>query len=234
VANRGTDTEVGASQGQAPMGRRMPLSDDISAPPLQRRRRHVGAHAAPAVARAGPVPPRGSRGHGHRHGRRRRTLPFRQHPRYAPVLFLWAGRSRCRRESRVPCAQAGVGGHRGAERLGLFVGSGSVAVATSRCVGEEGPRVRSRPEPLTADRGGSIVAGAFNDCLSVSCFLCLFPGRGKFGTTLRDALVRQRTMGIFVNSFCAGDRALADDESCIVTQDRSCPSPRSPTTPLRL
>jgi hypothetical protein len=230
VANRGTDAEAGASQGQAPMGRHMPLPDDISAPPRQRRRRHVGAHAAPAVARAGPIPPRGSRGHGHR----RRMLPFRQHPRYAPVLFLRAGRSCSHRGSRVSCAQAGAGGHRGAERLGLFVGSGYVAVATSRCVGEEARRVRSRPELLTADGGGSIVVGAFNDCMSVSFFLRIFPGRGKFGTTLRDALVRQRTTDIFVNSFCAGDLALANDESCIVTQDRSCPSPRSPTTPLQL
>jgi hypothetical protein len=136
----------------------------------------------------------------------------------------------------VPCAQASAGGHRGVERLGLFVGSGSVtvAVATGRCVGEEARLVRSRPELLTADGDGSIVAGAFNDCLSVSFFLHLFPDRGKFGTTLRDALVRQRTTNIFVNSFCAGDLALADDESCIVTQDRSCPSPRSPTMPLQL
>jgi hypothetical protein len=70
-------------------------------------------------------------------------------------------------------------------------------------------------------------------CLLVS-FFAFFPGRGKFGTTLRDALVRQWTTRIFVNSFCAGDLALVDDESCIVTQDRSCPSPRSPTTPLQL
>jgi hypothetical protein len=102
----------------------------------QRRRRRVGTHAALAVARARPVPPRGGRGH----GRRRRTLSFRQHPRYALVLFLRAGRSR--RGSRVSCAQAGVGGHRGAERLRLFFGSGSVAVATGRCVGEEARRVR--------------------------------------------------------------------------------------------
>jgi hypothetical protein len=172
VANRGTDAEAGPSQGQTLMGQRMPLSDDISTPPRQRRRRCVGAHAAPAVARAGPVPPQGGRGHGH--GRHRRTLPFRQHPRNAPVLFLQARCNRSRRRSRVPCAQAGVGGHRGAERLGLFVRSGSVAVATDRCVGEEARRVRSRPELLTADRGGSIVARAFNDCLSISFFLSLF------------------------------------------------------------
>jgi hypothetical protein len=163
-----------------------------------RQRRRVGTHAAPAVARAGHVPPRGGRGH----RRRRRTLPFRQHPRYALILFLRAGCSR--RGSRVPCAQAGVGSHRGAERLRLFFGSGSVAVATGRCVGEEARRVRYRPKLLTADGGGSIVAGAFNDCLSVSFFLRLFPDRGKFGTTLRDALVRQRARSIFVNSFCAG------------------------------
>jgi hypothetical protein len=157
VANRGTDVEAGASQGQAPMGRRMPLPDGISAPPRQWWRRRVGAHDAPAVARTGLVPPRGSRGHGH--GRCRRTLPFRQLPRYAPILFLRAGRSHSHRGSRVSCAQPGADGHCGAERLGLFVGSVSVAVAvtTARCVGEEARRVRSRPELLTADGGGSIV-----------------------------------------------------------------------------
>jgi hypothetical protein len=170
VANRGTEAEAGASQGQAPMGRCMPLPDGISAPPRQRRRRRVGTHAAPAVARARPVPPRGGRGH----GRCRCTLPFRQHPRYAPVLFLRTGRSHSRRGSRVPCAQAGVGGHRGAERLGLFVSSGSIAVATGRCVGEEAHRVRSRPELLTADGGESIVARAFNDCL-LDTFFAFFP-----------------------------------------------------------
>jgi hypothetical protein len=103
----------------------------------------------------------------------------------------------------VPCAQAGVGGHRGAKDSDCS-SVVDLSVVTGRCVGEEARRVRSRPELLTADGGGSIVTGAFNDYLSVSFFLRLFPGRGKFGTTLRDALVRQRTTNIFVNSFCAG------------------------------
>jgi hypothetical protein len=34
VANRGTDAEAGASQGQAPMGWCMPLLDDISPLPV--------------------------------------------------------------------------------------------------------------------------------------------------------------------------------------------------------
>jgi hypothetical protein len=85
VANRGTDAEAGASQGQAPIGRRMPLPDGISAP-LRRsswtcstvRRLRAWARAPPPCASLSAA------------------------SRYTHVLFLRAGHSRC--GSRVPCA----------------------------------------------------------------------------------------------------------------------------------